>query len=325
MLFKNVAGQHIHIYAYDSTTGDAKTGDANNITGYVSLDGTANAIDDTNPTEVDATNMPGIYAFDLAQAETNCNSIAFAFKSSTENIRIEPVIGFTTGAAVTQTGDSYAIVNSETYGNSALKTLMDTTGIKIATNSDKTGYALTSAYDAAKTAGTSTLTAQQVWEYATRTLSAFGFNVTVGTNSDKTGYSLTATPPTAVEIRQEMDSNSTKLANLDATVSSRSTLALGAKMDIIDAPNATAITAIQSGLSKPGTAQTITAPADMALNSTVAKDATVAKAVDLALIPTNITDARDHIEAATIKADIRKINNTTITGTGAEGDLWGPA
>lgn len=36
------------------------------------------------------------------------------------------------------------------------------------------------------------------------------------------------TPPTVVQIRQEMDSNSTKLANLDATVSSRSTYAGGA-------------------------------------------------------------------------------------------------
>jgi hypothetical protein len=31
-----------------------------------------------------------------------------------------------------ETGDSYAIVNSGTYGNSALKTLMDTTGVKVA-------------------------------------------------------------------------------------------------------------------------------------------------------------------------------------------------
>ncbi len=46
----------------------------------------------------------------------------------------------------------------------------------------------------------SELTAQQVWEYTTRTLSAFGFNVTVGTNNDKTGYTLTATPPTASDI-----------------------------------------------------------------------------------------------------------------------------
>lgn len=98
MLFKNVASQKIHIYAYDSTTGAAKTGDAANITAYVSLDGTANAIDDTNPTEVDATNMPGIYCFDLTQAETNCNAFALYAKSSTSNIRIEPIIGFTTGA-----------------------------------------------------------------------------------------------------------------------------------------------------------------------------------------------------------------------------------
>jgi len=57
--------------------------------------------------------------------------------------------------------------------------------------------------------------------------------------------------------------------------------AVGSQMDLVNAPNATAVTAIQLGLSKPGTAQTITAPADMALNSTVAKDATVAKEASL--------------------------------------------
>lgn len=89
-----------------------------------------------------------------------------------------------------------------TYGLTALNILLTSTGIKVATNGDKTGYALTSAYDAAKSAA-----------------------------------------------------------------------APGAKMDLIDAPNGTAVTAIQNGLSKPGTAQTITPPADMALNSTVMKAA----------------------------------------------------
>ena len=57
-------------------------------------------------------------------------------------------------------------------------------------------------------AGTRTLTAgagisaSDVWSHASRTLT-------------------TSSGPTAVEIRQEMDSNSTKLANLDAAVSSR--------------------------------------------------------------------------------------------------------
>lgn len=70
--------------------------------------------------------------------------------------------------------------------------------------------------------------ATAVWAAATRTLSAFAFTVTAGTVSDKTGYSLATAPPTAAAIRTEMDSNSTKLANLDATTSSRSTYAGGA-------------------------------------------------------------------------------------------------
>jgi hypothetical protein len=40
------------------------------------------------------------------------------------------------------------------------------------------------------------------------------------TNGDKTGYELATTPPAAAEIRAEMDANSTKLANLDAPISS---------------------------------------------------------------------------------------------------------
>ena len=53
-------------------------------------------------------------------------------------------------------------------------------------------------------AGAGGATAEEVWEYATRT--------------------LTSGVPTVTEIRTELDTNSTKLANLDATVSSRSTL-----------------------------------------------------------------------------------------------------
>jgi hypothetical protein len=38
--------------------------------------------------------------------------------------------------------------------------------------------------------------------------------VTAGTVSDKTGYSLATTPPTAAQIRTEIDNNSTQLAKL---------------------------------------------------------------------------------------------------------------
>ncbi len=96
-----------------------------------------------------------------------------------------------------------------------------TTATNLTTNNDKTGYALTAAYDPAKTAAQAgdamTLTSGErtsvgtavwasatrslttfgtliadIWASASRTLTAFGFSVTVGTNNDKTDYTLTA-------------------------------------------------------------------------------------------------------------------------------------
>ena len=109
-----------------------------------------------------------------------------------------------------------------------------TGGVTVTTNNDKTGYSLSASGVTAVQTGLSTLTAQQVWEYATRTLSsfgslvsdittavwgaatrtlsAFGFNVTASSVTDKTGYSLSVTPPTAAEIRTEIDTNSTQIA-----------------------------------------------------------------------------------------------------------------
>jgi hypothetical protein len=68
-----------------------------------------------------------------------------------------------------------------------------------------------------------------VWGASTRTLSAFGFSVTVGTNSDKTGYALAVTPPTAQQVWDTLTSATTTAGsvgkriadNLDATISSR--------------------------------------------------------------------------------------------------------
>ena len=68
-----------------------------------------------------------------------------------------------------------------------------------------------------------------VWAAATRTLTGFGFSVTVGTNSDKTGYALAVTPPTAQQIWDSLTSALTtagsvgKLVtdNINATIASR--------------------------------------------------------------------------------------------------------
>ena len=104
-LYKNVASQKIPIYAYDTANSEAKTGDAANITAQISIDGgTTAATNDVNPTELDATDAPGVYIFDLTQAETNGDLIILSAASSTADIQIEPFIGYTDPMTETQRG-----------------------------------------------------------------------------------------------------------------------------------------------------------------------------------------------------------------------------
>ena len=71
------------------------------------------------------------------------------------------------------------------------------------------------------TVGTAALTPAAVWEYATRTLTA-GAGISASDVWSHASRTLTsASGPSATDIRQEMDTNSTKLANLDTTISSR--------------------------------------------------------------------------------------------------------
>lgn len=105
-MFKNVASQKLIVFAFDSTTNSPKTGDAANITAYVSKDyGAATVLTDTSASEIDATNAKGYYLFDLAQAETNANVLLFSAKSSTSNIVVigVPATVFTVPANFTAT------------------------------------------------------------------------------------------------------------------------------------------------------------------------------------------------------------------------------
>ena len=87
---KNIAGQKWICFAFDTTTGLPKTGDALNITANLRLDGgVANPVDDTNPAELEG----GYYAFDLTDAETNGNMIVICPSSVTANIAVIGVPG----------------------------------------------------------------------------------------------------------------------------------------------------------------------------------------------------------------------------------------
>lgn len=92
-MLKNTASQKLTIFAFDYSTSAPKTGDAANLTAYVSIDdGALTALTDTSATEVDATNGKGLYTFDLTQAETNGTKLVFSAKSSTANVSIVPQI-----------------------------------------------------------------------------------------------------------------------------------------------------------------------------------------------------------------------------------------
>jgi hypothetical protein len=238
MLLKNTA-QKIHVYAVDTTTGAAKTGDAANITGYVSLDGTANAIDDTNPAEVDATNMPGVYVFDLTAAETNCDSFALVARSGTANIRLDPIIGFTTAgtaAAIAATVPDTQKVDVNTIKTQALTCAEGVTfGVYVG--------------GTAACAVASTALANTTWTDAKA-----GYIDAAITSRHASGAAVAKSPATlaAADVTGNLPAD-VKAYTVQPTVTgatlhadydaSKTAAQAGDEMDLVDAPNATALEA----------------------------------------------------------------------------------
>lgn len=82
------------VFAYGlpdhANPGQAITGDAANITANIRIDGgAANAVDDTNPTELE----DGYYIFDTTAAESNGDNLLLAPASSTANVQVIAVPG----------------------------------------------------------------------------------------------------------------------------------------------------------------------------------------------------------------------------------------
>lgn len=103
-MFKNVASQKLTFFAFDYSTGAPKTGDAANITIYLSKDdGSVTILTDTSASEVDSTNAKGDYSVDLSQAETNADKLRFTGKSSTSNVVIVPQTIYTVPSNFTST------------------------------------------------------------------------------------------------------------------------------------------------------------------------------------------------------------------------------
>ena len=95
---KNIASQYVYLQAWNTAAAprSPETGDTANISAFISLDGAAESAATNSVTEVDATNMPGIYALELSQAETNADSLAVFATSITGNIELDLVMIHTT-------------------------------------------------------------------------------------------------------------------------------------------------------------------------------------------------------------------------------------
>ena len=132
---KNVAGQKIRVFAFDTTDNSAVTGDADNITIKVSNDWAALvALTDVNPTEVE----DGYYVFDVTQAESNYDNIDVYPESSTANVQVigTPATIVTTAAGATvKTGYSLASTGLDSVLMEDLAAVPSATGsIKSAIN-----------------------------------------------------------------------------------------------------------------------------------------------------------------------------------------------
>jgi len=113
-MIKNTASQKIAVFAWNNATGIPAVDDEGQITAQVSIDGAATAAtNDANPDQLDSTDAPGVYLFNMTKAETNGNLILLSAVSATADIDIQPVFVYTRTLALedvmaTQMTESYA-------------------------------------------------------------------------------------------------------------------------------------------------------------------------------------------------------------------------
>jgi hypothetical protein len=125
-----------------------------------------------------------------AQTFDELDAIVDAIKAKTDSLTFtvanqidSNIISWKGSAAPAMTGDAYAAIITVDTVVDAIKAKTDNLTFSIA---GKVDAAIVNAASFAQAA------ADLVWSSAARTLTAFGFSVTVGTVNDKTGYSLSS-------------------------------------------------------------------------------------------------------------------------------------
>lgn len=213
-MFKNAASQKIALFVFDVTTNLPKTGDAANLTAYVSKDhGAVTVLADTSATEMDATNAKGWYAFDLAQAETNGDTLIFSGKSTTANIT---VVG----------RDIYTLPNL--MSSLAIDSSGRVTIGAVAAGAITAAAFAANALDAVWSTAARTLTGfgtlvADIWANATRTLTS-GVNIVLAKGTGVTGFNDLSAAQVKTEAASALTDagvSTTVMARLDVSISTR--------------------------------------------------------------------------------------------------------
>lgn len=199
----------------------------------------------------------GLYYLDLTADEMNADTVAVVVKTSTSGAKTTPIVLYPAESAdipvnVTAiSGDSTAADNLEaacdggTYnvGGGAVVAASVTAAVTAGTVSDKTGYALSSAG------------IQAIWDALTSALTAVGsIGKRIADNLDAT---ITSRSTYAGGAVASVTNPVTLTGDYDAAMTAAQP---GDEMDLVNAPNATAVGAIQSGLAGVGDIPT---PADI--------------------------------------------------------------
>lgn len=292
-MFKNVASQKIVFVAWDSATGLLKTGDAANLTAYVSKDGGAvTVLADTSASELDATNAKGCYSFDVAQGESNANMALFTCKSSTSGVQLDPVLVFTfpanfTTLVIDSSGLADAnMVKSGPTGSGTAQTARDLGASVLLSSGTGTGQI--------------SLSSGAVLLQATQT----GVTIPTVTNltNAPTAGDLTATMKTSVTTAAT--AATPVAASVTGAVGSIATDGITATSIAADAINAAAVkadavTKIQTGLATPTniTAGTITTVTNLT-NAATAGDLTATMKTSVTTAATAATPVAASVTAA---------------------------
>lgn len=241
-VFKNIASQKLAVFAWDTSADAEKTGDAANITGQLSKDGAAMAAtNDVNPTELDATNAPGVYIFDMTQAETNADLLVLFAKSTTANIKLEPVLVYTVAVGLGNrvSVDATAVSGSSTAADNVEANIAN---LDATVSTRSTFNAATDGVDATKISGSATAADNVEANIA-------NLDATVSTRSTFNAASDTVDAGKISGSATAADNVEANIGNLDATVSSRSTLsAVNVNTEVADVIRTDALAELAQGV-----------------------------------------------------------------------------